>query len=238
MKEKQPTLFILAGPNGAGKSTYAKVYIPSEIEKINPDKINKSISEDNPELLYAESWEKTWKYIADRITDNIEKRKSFALESTLAGKTGFTRILEAKEKGFRVHITYIALDSLEMHFERVQNRVNRGGHNIPKEDIIRRFIASYRKLPQILTLADEATIFNNSDSTKSHVPILKVKEGLIVEMDKNIPSPVRESLKTTELRTGYNITPDESAVFDWKKAVREAKTVADIEFIFKGLNLI
>ncbi len=66
--------------------------------------------------------------------------KSFAFETTLAGKTALKRMVDAKSKGYHIDFTYIALDKLETHYERVGFRAEKGGHDIPQDDIKRHLL--------------------------------------------------------------------------------------------------
>lgn len=57
---------------------------------------------------------------------------------------------EAKEAGFTVGLYYVALDSVETNVERVRQRVLKGGHDIPEENIRRRHKGSLMKLTEAL----------------------------------------------------------------------------------------
>ena len=52
----------------------------------------------------------------------------------------------AKAAGFKVGLYYVALDSVETNVERVRQRVLKGGHDIPEENIRRRHDGSFEKL--------------------------------------------------------------------------------------------
>ena len=45
-------------------------------------------------------------------------------------------------KGYKIITIYIFLDDANLCVQRVRTRVVKGGHNVPKEDIIRRFYRS------------------------------------------------------------------------------------------------
>ena len=64
---------------------------------------------------------------------------------------------------------YIRLASVALALERVAARVARGGHDVPPQDVVRRFSRSLKNLPKAVSLADKVTILDNSSGnyTKS-----------------------------------------------------------------------
>jgi predicted ABC-type ATPase len=46
---------------------------------------------------------------------------------------------EAVERGFRVHLIYVCTDHAEENVQRVRARFSLGGHDVPDEDIRRRY---------------------------------------------------------------------------------------------------
>ena len=46
---------------------------------------------------------------------------------------------EVKELGYHVRMFYVGLDTVEESLQRIENRVKRGGHDIPHDDVTRRF---------------------------------------------------------------------------------------------------
>ncbi len=92
----------------------------------------------------------------------IASKASFALESTLSGKTHIALIREAKARGYRVLLHYIVIDSASQAVARVALRVKLGGHHVPEDDIRRRFDRSRQHfLEDYLPLADEWGLWEN-----------------------------------------------------------------------------
>ena len=94
---------------------------------------------------------------------SIERRETFALESTLSGKT-YVRILgRALSLGFEIELHYLWLARPEQAVARVRRRVRMGGHNVPVVDIRRRFRRSLVHLvDDYLNLANRWVIWNNT----------------------------------------------------------------------------
>lgn len=69
-----------------------------------------------------------------------------------------------------------------MAIERVKQRVKDGGHNIPKEVIIRRYYAGITNLFNLyLPLCDEWIIFDNSLQVPTTVAEGNKKNNLVIE---------------------------------------------------------
>lgn len=99
----------------------------------------------------------------------LQEGVSFARESTLTSQFDFTLMEEAKRRGYEVELVYIRLASVALALERVAARVARGGHDVPPQDVVRRFSRSLKNLPKAVSLADKVTILDNSSGnyTKS-----------------------------------------------------------------------
>ncbi len=86
----------------------------------------------------------------------LKAKASFAIESTLSGKTHVALIREARARGYRILLHYILIGSATQAVERVALRVRLGGHHVPEEDVRRRFDRSRQHfMEDYLPLADE-----------------------------------------------------------------------------------
>lgn len=92
----------------------------------------------------------------------VHGKQSFSYESVFSHVSKVEELKAAKRKGFRIYLYYVATDALEVAFGRVQERVEGGGHTVPKSKIKRRYSASLKNLLPALTLAYRAYIFDNS----------------------------------------------------------------------------
>ncbi len=133
-----PSLYIIAGPNGAGKTTFIKRFAPRHLallDFINADEIARGLSPLAPERGQIEAG----RIMLERIRRFIAQGKSFAMETTLSGRTYRLVLKQAKEAGYDIHLDFLALPSIEDSIRRVANRVIQGGHNVPEADLRRRF---------------------------------------------------------------------------------------------------
>jgi len=157
--------FIIAGPNGAGKTTFAMELLVDEIPCqyfINADLIAKGLSPFAPELAAIHAG----KLMLSEIDKCVSNGNSFAIETTLSGLSYQRKISDWKLKGYEIILYYFTLPSVDMAIERVKLRVSEGGHNIPENDIRRRFSRSFENFEQVYKyLCDFWVIFDTSDST-------------------------------------------------------------------------
>ena len=112
-----------------------------------------------------------------RIHGYLENGVSFAIETTLASKRALETMREAKTRGFTVQIAYVCLNTPERCILRVQQRALQGGHDVPDEDIRRRYDRSLANLPEAILVADRAILYDNSEN--EYRKILELQHDLI-----------------------------------------------------------
>ena len=72
--------------------------------------------------------------------------------------------MKAQEKGYHVTLLFFWLQTVELAKNRVQKRVEEGGHNIEQTVIERRYVAGIKNLFDIyLPIADDVLIYDNSE---------------------------------------------------------------------------
>ncbi|MGC5746330.1 zeta toxin family protein [Chryseobacterium sp. NFX27] len=156
-------LYIIAGCNGAGKTTASFTILPEILdckEFVNADEIAKGLSPFQPEKVSFEAG----RIMLNRINELLSENENFAFETTLSTKSYKNKIIEAKEKGYRVTLLFFWLQSIELAKERVKTRVLEGGHNIEPEVIERRYIRGIKNLFDIyFPIVDGTLIFDNSE---------------------------------------------------------------------------
>lgn len=156
-------LYIIAGCNGAGKTTASFTILPEILdckEFVNADEIAKGLSPFQPEKVSFEAG----RIMLKRINELLSENENFAFETTLSTRSYKNKIIEAKEKGYRVTLLFFWLQNTELAKERVKTRVSEGGHNIEPEVIERRYFRGIENLFKIyLPIVDGALIFDNSE---------------------------------------------------------------------------
>src|ERR1041385_5799238 len=105
MSARKPTIYLIAGCNGAGKTTFAKEFLPSigVIRFVHADEIARGLSPLKPEAVAF----RAGKLLLSELHDLIVRKETFALESTLSGRT-YVKIFEkAKDRGYAIELHFI-----------------------------------------------------------------------------------------------------------------------------------
>ncbi len=160
-----PVCAVLAGINGAGKSSSADAILRVGMRVpvfVNPDTIARGLNALDPEGQAV----KAGRVVVEHLRDLAKAKKSFAFETTLAGRTYASWLVELREAGYTTHMFYYWLDSADTAVGRVAERVRSGGHHIPEETIRRRYS---RSVSNFLTLFRPVLttwqVYDNSGTT-------------------------------------------------------------------------
>lgn len=123
------------------------------------------------------------------IDECLEKGISFTQETTLSGARTERTIRRAKDLGYTIRLDYIGLDTVEESLGRIQNRVAKGGHNIPREDVERRFSTRFADVLRVLPYCDEARFFDNDNG---FVEVAEYRNGELFPRVADPPRWLRE----------------------------------------------
>jgi predicted ABC-type ATPase len=139
-----PNLTVFAGPNGSGKSTIvARLKFEGKENLLDPDAIARRIDPADPSRAAIGAARE----VISRTREYLSRRESFAVETTLASRAMLTTMSRAQEEGFFVRLVYVCLNEPERNIRRVLERVARGGHAVPEDDVRRRYGRRLRNLP-------------------------------------------------------------------------------------------
>jgi predicted ABC-type ATPase len=186
--QRQPSIYVIAGVNGAGKSSVAgETFRQSGADYYNPDEAARLLLTANPTLTQTEANSAAWHEGVRLLKRAIDERLDFAFETTLGANT-VPRLLEkAASAGVEINVWYVGLESPELHLARVKSRVARGGHDIPEEDIRRRYKHSRLNLIDLLPSLRALRIFDNSaeadpagGKTPKPILVLSMERGKIL----------------------------------------------------------
>jgi predicted ABC-type ATPase len=163
-----PSLYVIAGPNGAGKTTFIKRFAPREIavlDFINADEVARGLSPLAPERAQFEAG----RIVLSRFAQFIAERRNFCLETTLSGRTYRKHFAAARATGYHVRLDFLLLPDIEDSIRRVADRVEQGGHDVPLDDLRRRFRVGIQNLFSIYRpVIDAWSLYDNGQ----HVPVL------------------------------------------------------------------
>ena len=193
----RPRIYVIAGVNGAGKSSIGgATFRELGADYYNPDETASRMLARNPALSQTDANSAAWHQGVRLLRRAIAERKFFAFETTLGANT-ITRLLqEAAAQGIEIYVWYVGLANAQLHIDRVEARVRRGGHAIAPELIERRFEQSRINLIDLMLHLTELRVYDNSvdaDPATGKAPqpklLLHMKRGRIINLHelKNTP---------------------------------------------------
>ena len=152
-------IIIIAGGNGVGKTTFARAFLREyDYEFLNADEIAKSLSAKNPQNKKISAG----KLFFQKLNNSVTENKSLLVESTLSGRYLQKFIEDVKDKNYRSTIIFLFAESPEILIERIAERVKKGGHFVPDEDVRRRFVRGKSNFWKIYrNLADKWFMYYN-----------------------------------------------------------------------------
>lgn len=184
------TYTIIAGVNGTGKSSFRGVLDGQNVRLghiIDPDLIAK---ENNNNIYLA------GKVAISKINDCLDKNISFTQETTLSGHMLEKTMLQARKQGYYIIMYYIGLSSDTESINRIANRVKKGGHYIPSEDVTRRFNARFTSLLKVIPYCDEIHFYDNENGFVKVAEIINNQFRYINGYRPNWITQVKEQMKT------------------------------------------
>lgn len=173
---------IIGGVNGTGKSSLTGV-----LKAENKD-LGTVIDVDKLNIEYGSKLE-GGKIAVKRIKGCINEGLSFTQETTLSGHKTASTAKTAKENGYFVRLYYVGLSSIDESLKRIANRVQKGGHNIPPLDVIRRFDTRYSDIADVLPFCDEAVFYDNENGFRA---VAEYKDNKLNIFGSPVPTWVRE----------------------------------------------
>ena len=148
---------IIGGVNGVGKSSFTGV-----LKECSTD-LGIIVDVDRITAELGQGALAGGKAALRKINECMEKGVSFTQETTLSGRKTETTAKTVRELGYHVRLFYIGLDSASESLARIANRVRRGGHDIPENDVERRFAGRWEAVAKVLPYCDEAEFYDNDN---------------------------------------------------------------------------
>ena len=174
---------IIGGANGVGKSSLSVVLLNQRNDMgiiIDTDKIT---SENGVDKLHSE------KIAIRRIDSCLEKGVNFTQETTLSGIRTIKTIKKAIEKDYCIRLYYVGISGSEESLTRIANRVRKGGHDIPHDNVVRRYETRFDDLIKVLDFCNEAVFFDNENG---FVEVGEYKNGRLIINENIAPRWIKE----------------------------------------------
>jgi predicted ABC-type ATPase len=130
--------------------------------------------------LYLESSLEQYSYFtalfADFVREQLlESKSSFAFETVRSGADKIALLEKAKQAGYRIYLYFICIDDVFINKDRVENRVQKGGHSVPEDKIEARYYKTLEQLAKAVQFTNRAYFFDNSGT--EHRFIAEVTDG-------------------------------------------------------------
>lgn len=165
MNTGSPTVIVIGGPNGAGKSTIAPGLLAhlGVGTFVNADTIARGLSALHPETRAFEAG----RIMLRELHRLAQESQTFAFETTLASRTFAPWIQRLTQDGYEFVLGYVWVTSADIAVKRVAARVEAGGHDIPAEDVRRRWARSAFNFWNLyLPLAHRWLVYDNSQPAR------------------------------------------------------------------------
>ena len=184
---------IIAGVNGVGKSSLTGV--------LARDKSDLGMIIDTDSITRQQGGSKLGgaKEAIRRIESCLENGVNFTQETTLSGSRTLKTVQEARARDYRINLYYVAVNSAEESLDRIANRVRKGGHDIPEEDVRRRYKNRFRDLMKVLPYCDTAQFYDNENGFQF---VAEFRNGELLQVGSYCPewlSHLMEALRKNDL---------------------------------------
>jgi len=151
---------MIGGPNGSGKSTLIKLLLEAGADlgrHFNADDLARMMSGDPVDVA-----RRAQALVRDGRDAALRAGEDYSWETVMSHPSHVEHLVEARRRGYRVRVIYVALASPYANMARVEERVQAGGHDVPLEAIRRRYFRSLENLSGAIVISDEAEIYDNS----------------------------------------------------------------------------
>ena len=167
------TYTIIGGVNGSGKSSLTGVLKSRMADLgvvVDVDMLTSKLG-----VSAVEGGKAAISIIADCMAKGID----FTQETTLSGFLVLRTAREAHERGYFVRMFYVAVNTQEECINRIKNRMEKGGHDVPADTVIRRFQNRFESLYRVLPYCNEATLFDN---TNGFAQVAEYRNGELIPL--------------------------------------------------------
>lgn len=192
----RPALLVIAGPNGSGKTTITARLREERwsegVEYLNPDDVARDRFGDwNSQAAV----EQAAKWTEARREELLARGDGIAFETVFSTQGKVEFVSRAKAAGYFVRVFFISTSDPRINAARVAGRVMEGGHTVPIEKIVTRYVRAMANLSAAIALADRVYVYDNSvDDTEARL-CARTADGLLRKIYGDLPSWVDDAVR-------------------------------------------
>lgn len=116
----------------------------------------------------------------------LETGKTFSFETVMSHRSKVEFLSIAKAAAYTTYLYFIATEDSSININRVENRVKKGGHDVPVDKIEDRYHKSLSLLLPALRAADRAYVLDNSRQS-NYIIMEKAYDSQAIFHTNNIP---------------------------------------------------
>ncbi len=174
---------IIGGVNGVGKSSLSGI-----LRQLLPDMgilidLNRIAAQEHCDRLTAE------KLAISKAKDCLKKGIDFSQETTLCCRQVLQTIQQAKAENYRIRLYYVGIGSAEESLLRIENRVRKGGHDTPVQDVCEQYERRFADLAKVLPYCDEVHFYDNENGFQA---VAFYQNGTIFPLTDSLPQWLRD----------------------------------------------
>lgn len=186
---------LIAGPQGSGKSRFFPV-AERDFDSFNIDDRRKELNHGSSHEIPDEVRQQAIADYEAFIAEHIRTGKSLSIEVTRAKEITFDQAADARQRHFRIHLTYIAAEP-EDCLQRVANRVDMGGHGNSPVELRKTYAASMANLPRAIREFDFVQVYDNSVHADRPRLMLETQRGAPTYVAPDRPRWLKTALAGT-----------------------------------------
>jgi len=137
MENRRPRVVVIAGINGAGKTTMSE-WLLQELgiaTYLDADAMERELAGEGAAI-------RAGRMMHAEIERLREAAADFAIETTMSGQWLRRTLRDLHTAGYESHLLYLWLPNAHLAVRRVRGRVRMGGHSIPADVVLRRYMRS------------------------------------------------------------------------------------------------
>lgn len=92
----------------------------------------------------------------------LSRGESFSQETVFSHPSKIEALKRAHEAGYRTYLYFVATRSPKINLRRVESRQLQGGHGVPDDKVVARYVRSLAQLKAALPYLSRAFVFDNS----------------------------------------------------------------------------